>query len=150
MISTSFQIAGIIHGSLGAALLAILLLSVWIDTRSDESAFGSGLQIAALLQLAQAVLGLVLHVEYNAHLRTSVFMHSEQLGWWVERKEHIAVGAVVLTWSALAAYAVSRRVDDAQLQSTWRRAASIGARAAAGGSFLVFLVGVIVAAAMPQ
>ena len=149
MSENDLQIFGIVHGSVGAALLALLVLSAWLDRRGETEAFGTGLMIVSVMQILQGVFGFVLHGHYETRLRRLLFLRAPAIGWWLERKEHIAIGALALTWCALAAHLASRRAD-AELRERFAKAASWAARAAALCSLLAFTIGVTVAAAMMQ
>jgi hypothetical protein len=142
-----FQIFGIVHGSVGAALLALLVLSAWLDRRGESESFGSGLAIASVLQVVQAAGGLLLHGHYEANVRRLLFVRAPALAWWVERKEHIAVGAVVLTWCAFSSHRAACRAAKDSRQA-YGRAASLAARSAALLSLMTFTIGVVAAAGM--
>jgi hypothetical protein len=141
----NFQIFSIVHGSFGAALLALLVLSVWLDRSGDDVAFGTGLGISAVMQLLQAVFGYVIHRHFDGHLRATLVLRAPALARWTDRKEMIAVGALVLTWCAWGSHRLARRATQAQrfaAVATWT------ARAAGLCAFLAFAVGIVVAAAL--
>jgi hypothetical protein len=143
----AFQLVGIVHGSLGAAMLALLVLSAWLELRGERESFGAGLLVCSLFQLLQAGVGLALSSHYEGRLRRLLFLRSPSLGWWLERKEHLAIGAIALTWCALAAHGAALRASETQ-QVGYRRAARQAAWGAVILSFLSFSIGVVVAAEM--
>ncbi|MBI5536319.1 MAG: hypothetical protein HY898_26600 [Deltaproteobacteria bacterium] len=149
MNESDYQIFGIVHGSLGAALLALLVLSAWLDRKGEPESFGIGLAIASVIQILQGGFGFALHGHYESRLRQLLFLRSPAIGWWLERKEHIAIGAIALTWCALAAHHASRR-SDGELRARFGRAASWAGVGAAICALMTFSIGVTVAAAMMQ
>jgi hypothetical protein len=139
MSGLAYQLFGILHGSLGASVLALLALTVWVGRRGESASFGSGLVFCSMLQLLQAWFGLTLHTHYEGRLRRVVFQQAPSLAWWLERKEHLAVGAIVLTWCALAAHHASRRGGGRS--QAYGRCASSAALVALAFSFFAFAVG---------
>jgi hypothetical protein len=143
----SYHLVSIVHASLGAALLAVLALSAWLDSRGEERSFGTGLAISSALQAAQAALGLVLERFFAQSMRPTVVLKFSSLAWWLDRKEHVAIAAAVLTWGALGAHVLaSRPRGNAARSRAFRKAASRGARGAALCAFFAFTVGVVFAA----
>ena len=137
----------IVHASLGAALLALLFLSTWLDSRGDAASFGTGLGISSALQAVLAGLGIVLDRHYQQSMRQVVSVRAPSLVWWLQRKELVAIVAVVLTWGALAAHIGARRQQGAgDRRSALKRAATRAAQGAALCSLLAFTVGVVFAA----
>jgi hypothetical protein len=86
-----------IHGHLGwlsaAALLhpAILLRNANAKKRARLSVV-----LATGLVVVTALLGVWMYPEYRGRIKQHVFLEAPRLGWMFERKEHLAVGAVVL------------------------------------------------------
>ena len=145
MTDYAFQFVGLVHGSIGAAMLALLVLSVWLEKRGKRQSFGAGLALCAALQLVQAGAGLTLSAHYEGRLRRMFFLQNPSLAWWLERKEHLAVGAVALTFCALAAHLASVHASEAR-QAGYRLAATRAAWGAAALSAISFVSGVVVAA----
>jgi len=143
----AFQFIGVVHGSFGAAMLALLVLSAWLELRGERESFGAGLVVCSAFQVLQAAVGLALASHYEGRLRRVMFVRSPSLGWWLERKEHLAIGAIALTWCALAAHLAAANAQGAQ-QAGYRGAARRAAWCAAGLSFVSFAIGVVVAASM--
>ena len=59
-----------------------------------------------------AGLGTYLYPAYREQLRRDIFVESLALGNAFERKEHLAVGAVLLAWTGAFAYLASFRTED--------------------------------------
>ena len=77
-----YALTGLVHGGVGAGVLALLALAVWLERRGEDESFGSALTFASLLQVLQLVLGVAQHVGYQQHLRVAVFSRMPALGWW--------------------------------------------------------------------
>lgn len=146
MSEASFALTGMVHGSVGAAVLALLALAVWLERRGENRSFGSALSFASLLQLVQIVFGALQHAGYNAHLQHVVLARMPAIAWWLARKEHLAIGAVCLVWSSLASWWVGHRCAGSAYGAGFARSAAWSARLAAAMSLVVFALGSIVAA----
>jgi hypothetical protein len=64
---------------------------------------------ATLLVTACGALGAVLYPPYRQELKPLLFAAAPHLGVAFERKEHLAVGAVALSWVGLTAYLAERK-----------------------------------------
>jgi hypothetical protein len=90
-----------VHAIAAWAATAAIALSAWLFVRSSPWRRWAG-AAAAVLALGAAGTGLWLHDPYRSRLRQRLFVDAPSLGWLFERKQHLAVAAVLLALSALA------------------------------------------------
>ncbi|HQP38587.1 MAG TPA: hypothetical protein PLI95_25555 [Polyangiaceae bacterium] len=143
-----FAITGPVHGSLGAALLALLALAVWLDWRRERESCGSALAFAALLQIAAIAAGGLQRHGYQHYLETFVLAHSPGIDRWLLAKQLIALLCVALTWVALASNWRGHRVSDAARSARLDSVKRAAARLALASAAAVFLVGAVCGAAL--
>ena len=98
---------------------------------------------AGLVTVAGA-LGVLLYPEYTARVKQQIFLHAPAMGYLFERKEHLAFGAIVLTWAGSIAYFVAASADEA-LQAPLRSFAFRAYAIAATLSVVVAVLGTVVA-----
>ena len=67
---------------------------------------------ATLLPTVTAAIGLTLYPPYRSELRREIFVESMALGNAFERKEHLALAAVLLAWTGALAYIASQKTPD--------------------------------------
>lgn len=145
-----FALTGLVHGSLGAAVLALLALAVWLERRDEDASFGSALLFASLLQPLLLLLGVLQRVSYDQHLGKAVLASMPSLHWWLLRKEHLAVGTLCLVWTAFASWWVGHRSAGSPWAPAFARAAVLSARLATALCLVVFTLGAIVAAGIER
>jgi hypothetical protein len=92
--------------STAALVLFAALLAARRLTRTNLSVWAAA-AVTLLLSLSGA-LGAMLHLPYRLQLRQRIFLHSRELGWLFERKQHLAFGALLLAWSGLCALLAGR------------------------------------------
>jgi len=100
-----------LHGHLGVLAIASLLHPAILLRRGKRRAH-LAVASAALLPVLTAGLGTYLYPAYREQLRRDIFVESLALGNAFERKEHLAVGAVLLAWTGAFAYLASFRTED--------------------------------------
>lgn len=96
------------HGHLGwlsAALLAHPAIVLRDRARRAHLAVG----LATSLVTVAAAMGTWLYGAYRERLKQSLFQTAPFVGLLMERKEHLAFGAVVLAWAGAAAYFAAPR-----------------------------------------
>ncbi len=143
-----FAITGPVHGSLGAALLALLALAVWLDCRGERESCGSALAFAALLQIAAIAVGGLQRHGYLRYLETVVLAHSPGIDRWLVAKQLLALLCVALTWVALASHRHAHRVSDALRCARLESISRAAARLALASAVAVFLAGAVCGAAL--
>lgn len=92
-----------VHGHLGwlaAATLAHPAIVLRSHTRRAHYAVG----LSTVFVTVTAGIGVALYEAYRERLKQGIFMHAAPIGLLFERKEHLAVGAVLLAWAGAAAY----------------------------------------------
>ena len=97
-----------VHGHLGwlaAALLAHPAIVLRDRTRRAHLAVA----LSTTFVTVASAIGAWLYVAYRDDLRQAIFASSPAIGLLMERKEHLAFGAVVLAWAGAAAYFAAPR-----------------------------------------
>lgn len=92
-----------IHGHLGW-LAAVALVHPAALLRHKTRRAHLAVAIPTVLVTLTAGIGAWLYAPYRQELRPTIFLHSPAMGLLFERKEHLAVGAVVFAWAGAAAY----------------------------------------------
>ena len=92
--------------STAALILVAGLLAARMRTKTNLVAWAAAL--ATFLVSLSGALGALLHLPYRLQLRQRIFLHSRELGWLFERKQHLAFGAVLLACGGLVALLASR------------------------------------------
>ena len=113
-----------LHGHLGVLSLAALLHPAILLRRGKRRAHVAVVS-ATLLPTVTAGLGLFLYPAYRSELRRDVFVESLALGNAFERKEHLALAAVLLAWTGAFAYLASMRTDNGSRAARAARAALV-------------------------
>jgi hypothetical protein len=127
-----------VHGHLGWLAAAVLLHpAVVLRDRTRRAHWAVGL--AAGLVTAASAMGLWLYVAYRERLKQGIFIHAPGVGLLFERKEHLAFGAVVLTWAGTAAYFAAIRATPA----TRKRLRTVAFRSFCASAALTVLVAVL-------
>jgi hypothetical protein len=96
---------------------------------------------ATLLATATAALGIALYPAYRSELKLRIFESSRALGDAFERKEHLAVAVVVLSWVGL----VTHWADAGTPARAWGRVAHVAYAGAAALAVLTAGLGIAVA-----
>lgn len=132
-----------IHGHAGWLAVAALLHPVIVLRSPGRRARGAAWS-STLLVSAVAGLGASLYPSYRSLLKQAIFQENATLGWWFERKEHLAVGAVCFAWVGLLCHLAAHRESAFQ-----KRLAALAHRAYAAAFLsagVVATIGTIVAA----
>jgi hypothetical protein len=95
-----------IHGHLGWLTAAVIVHPAILLRDRERSAHLSVGLATGLLTLEWA-LGAWLYGPYRARLQPHIFTDARWIGVMFERKEHLAMGALLLTWAAASAYAIA-------------------------------------------
>ncbi|MFO0678131.1 MAG: hypothetical protein U0169_16470 [Polyangiaceae bacterium] len=119
---TPFQMRLLValHGHAGWLVVALLAHPV-VLLRTDGRKAPWSVGLATTSVTAVALAGGWLYVRYRALVRTDLFRSAPGVGWLFERKEHLALGAVLFAWTGAAAYLAARRRADER--AAWRRVA---------------------------
>lgn len=133
-----------IHGNLGWLAALALLHPAWLLRRRERRARLACILATSLVTLS-GVLGAWLYPEYRARLKQGIFLHAPSIGWSFERKEHLAVGAIVLAWAGLAAHLGALQSRDRSIRHPLARTAHLAYIAAAGLAFATGALGILVA-----
>lgn len=119
-----------VHGHLGwLAALALVHPAVLLRRRERRARLACLLATSAVT--LTGALGAWLYGDYRARLKQGIFLHAPRIGWSFERKEHLAVGAIVLAWAGLAAHLAATRTPERAVRHPLARAAHLAYVAAA-------------------
>jgi hypothetical protein len=127
-----------VHGHVGWLATAILLHPA-IVLRSRTRRAGLAVGLATGFVTVAAAMGAWLYVAYRERLKQGIFQHAPSIGLLFERKEHLALGAVLLAWAGAAAYFTAPRAS----AETRERLRTLSFRAFAGAAALSLLVAVL-------
>ena len=138
-----------VHGHLGW-LAAAALVHPAILLRDPRRRADLSVTLSAALVTVAAAVGVGLYGSYTGTLKQQIFLHAPAVGLLFERKEHLAFGAVLLSWIGAVAYTVEvrrRRVDAAAdpLRTALRRLAFHAYVGAAALATAVAALGTMVA-----
>ena len=97
-----------VHGHLGWLAAALLVHPALVLRRPDRRAHVA-VGLATSLVTLGAGIGIWLYGGYRTHLKQQIFVASPRVGFLFERKEHLALGAVLLAWAGCAAYVAADR-----------------------------------------
>ena len=127
-----------VHGHLGWLAAATLVHpAIVLRSRTRRANFAVGLSTAFVT--VAAALGVWLYAAYRERLKQGIFVHSPAIGLLFERKEHLAVGAVLLSWAGAAAYFAATSAAE----PTRERLRTLAFRAYCGAASLAILVAVL-------
>jgi hypothetical protein len=106
-----------VHGHLGwLAVAALAHPAILLRDRRRRAHLSVALSVG-FITLAAAI-GVGLYPSYSAGLKPQIFVQDPRIGLLFERKEHLAFGAVVLTWTGAIAYIAALRVQRQQASAT--------------------------------
>src|SRR5687767_11172948 len=97
----ALRLAEHVHGHLGW-LSAALLVHPAIILRDRQRRAHLAVALASGAATVTAALGAWLYGGYREHLKQQIFLHAPSIGLLFERKEHLAFGAIMLTWAGAA------------------------------------------------
>ncbi len=133
-----------VHGHLGwLAAVALVHPAILLKHPSRRAHLSVALAVAMVTLVG--ALGISLYGAYRDTLRQGIFTHAPALGYLFERKEHLAFGAILLSWAGGLAYAAATRADGAS-RLLFRRTAHWAFVAAAVLACCAATLGTIVAA----
>jgi hypothetical protein len=110
-----------LHGHLGWLTAAALWHPAIVLRRGRRKAHLAVALPTVLLTLVAAIAVPVYDV-YRERLKQSVFLESMNFGYLIERKEHLAFGALMLVWAGALAYGLSFRAQEGTRESLHRLA----------------------------
>jgi hypothetical protein len=132
------------HGHLGW-LAALALAHPALLLRDRERRARLSASLATGVVTAAGAIGAYIYPDYRSQLKQQIFVHARSVGWNFERKEHLAIGAIVLAWAGLAAHLGAVRAADPAVKQPLARAAHLAFVAAFGLSVATALLGMLVA-----
>jgi hypothetical protein len=110
------RIAEHVHGHLGW-LAAAVLVHPAILLRHPKRKAHLAVALAVLLPTVVGALGMWVYGPYRDRIKQSIFLDAPSVGLLFERKEHLAFGAILLSWAGAAAYALAIRADEPSRES---------------------------------
>jgi hypothetical protein len=138
------RIAEHVHGHLGwLAAIALVHPAILLRRPTRRAHLSVGLGVAAVT--GTGAIGVSLYGAYRDNLRQSIFAHAPAIGYLFERKEHLAFGAILLSWAGAIAYAAATRASESA-RASMRRAAHWAFVAAAVLAVATAVLGTVVAA----
>jgi hypothetical protein len=138
------RIAEHVHGHLGwLAAIALVHPAILLRRTSRRAHLAVALSVAAVTLVG--ALGASMYESYRDRLRQSLFAQAPSIGYLFERKEHLAFGALLLSWGGALAYAAALRARGSVRESL-RRSAHWAFVAAALLAIATAALGTVVAA----
>jgi hypothetical protein len=131
-----------VHGHLGWLSTVALYHPAILLRRPRRRALSSALLATALVTVS-GLLGALLYPDYRERLKPTIFARSPAVGDAFERKEHLAVAAVVLAWAGLVAHWAACR--DGFTEARLDRAAFVAYAGAATLATIAACLGILVA-----
>ena len=137
------RLAEHVHGHLGwLAAVALVHPAVLLRRTRRKAHLSVGLALALVTTVFG--LGASLYGDYRDRLKQGIFQQAPAIGYLFERKEHLALGALLLAWAGGLAYAGAALVDGGTRESL-RRAAHWAFVAAALMALATAALGTVVA-----
>jgi hypothetical protein len=137
------RVAEHVHGHLGW-LSAATLVHPAIVLRQKKRRAHIAVLVAVLLPTLAGALGVWIYGPYRDRIKQHIFIDAPSIGLLFERKEHLAFGAILLSWASGAAYLQAIRAED-PLRGSLRTFAHRGFVAAAALAVIVAVLGTAVA-----
>jgi hypothetical protein len=100
------RVAEHVHGHLGWLTAAAIMHPAFLLRDRMRKAHLSVALCTAFATL-EGTLGAYIYGPYRERLKPHIFTEARWIGLMFERKEHLAFGAVVLTWAGASAYALA-------------------------------------------
>jgi hypothetical protein len=100
-----------VHGHLGWLATAALLHPALLLRNPRRKAHLS-VGLATAFVTVTGALGAYLYEPYRDNVKQQLFIHTPDVGYLFERKEHLAFGAVLLAWAGAIAYAAATRAEE--------------------------------------
>ena len=133
-----------VHGHVGWLAVAALLHPA-IILRNPNRRARLSVALSTLFAFAAGLMGANIYPDYRNRLKQAIFLHAPSLGWWFERKEHLAVGAIGLALAGCVAHFIAWEFEDASTRKLLARAAHHAFVAAFACAAVVAVTGVAVA-----
>ncbi|MGO8993043.1 MAG: hypothetical protein ACLQVI_06930 [Polyangiaceae bacterium] len=133
-----------IHGHLGW-LSAAALLHPAIILRNPKRRARLSVSLATGLVVATALFGGYIYPLYRERIKQHIFIEGPKVGWMFERKEHLAVGAVVFALVGCVSHLTLGLVADEEVKRTMARLAHRAFLVAFALALIVATLGVWVA-----
>jgi hypothetical protein len=106
------RLAGNVEGHLGWLAVAALVHPA-ILLRDRRRRMHVSIAATVVLVTLTGALGVLLYPYYTGRLKQRIFIEAPTIGYLFERKEHLAFGAILLTWAGALGYLASFRAQDA-------------------------------------
>ena len=132
-----------VHGHVGW-LAALALIHPAILLRRTKRKAHLSVVLATSVATLAGVMGVLMYGDYRDRLRQRLFQDSATMGYFFERKEHLAFGAIFLAWAGTVAYFAATRIEGPPREHL-RRAAHWAFVAAAVLCVLTAILGTMVA-----
>lgn len=135
-----------VHGHLGWMSVAVLIHPAIVLWRKPRADWAVGLAVAFTTLVGG--LGVWLYPAYREKIKQSLFIASPKIGYFFERKEHLAFGAIALAWVGALAYFAGREKSselDPALRDSLRQASRTAFLASASLAFVAATLGTVVA-----
>ena len=97
-----------VHGHMGWLAVAALAHPAWL-LRNPKRKTHFGTLFSTLLITLSFVFGSLLYPAYRRLIKHDLFVSNPAIGWWFERKEHLAFGAMILAWIGLITHYAGNR-----------------------------------------
>jgi len=104
------RVAEHVHGHLGWLAVAVLAHPAIVLRRPKRRA-DLAVALAAVLPTVAGALGMWVYGPYRDRIKQGIFIDARWVGLLFERKEHLAFGAILLSWAAAAAYGLAIRTE---------------------------------------
>lgn len=139
MSDTALRLWERVHGHLGwLAAVALVHPAVLLQRPKRRAPLAVGLAVGGVTVVSG--LGAWLYPKYRAELKQPLFLRAPSIGWLFERKEHLAVGALVLAWAGLLAHLAVPWASDSEVKASL---AKIAHRSFVASSLLALLTAVL-------
>ncbi|HEY8075913.1 MAG TPA: hypothetical protein VIF62_17420 [Labilithrix sp.] len=111
-----------VHGHLGWLAVAALLHPA-ILLRNPKRRARLAVTLSTAFVVTVAALGATIYPHYRDRIKQHLFLEAPTLGWMFERKEHLAVGAVVFAVVGCVAHLTLPSIADEDIRRTTARLA---------------------------
>ena len=147
MSATWLRVLEHIHGHLGwLSVAALIHPAVLLRHRARRAVLSCVL--AAFMSSVTLLLGAVIYPSYRSQLKRGLFLDHPSIGWWFERKEHLALGVIAFAWVGFLSHLAAPKLTPEQRPLAERLAHRAFVMAAAL-SVVVAATGVVAAVTAP-
>jgi hypothetical protein len=134
------RVAEHIHGHLGW-LAAAILAHPAILLRHPKRRAHLAVALAVAFPTVVGAIGMWMYGPYRDRIKQSIFIDARWIGLLFERKEHLAFGAILLSWAGGAAYVLAAWADAAS--SSRESLRTLAFRAFVAAAVLALIVAVL-------